>query len=187
MNQDIYWVGPGTLERTDEMGIEHLEGKRTGRPRGSKSSPWLRDARWAYRNLDNQDAKPPSALSGRLLQLGRKHPDRFAACLARLEAQAIRLEKESHWAQDSSKIGTNGDILEPQSLPRRVKKITIPERKLFSYLREKEEMWLYSPPADIHVVSCETDPSQRAITLILESVTFPEVAEGEEVPELEEE
>jgi hypothetical protein len=69
------------------MSVEHLEGKRTGRPRGSKSSPlWLRAARWALRNLDSPDAVPPSALARRLVALGRKRPDRLVLCLDTLEA-----------------------------------------------------------------------------------------------------
>jgi hypothetical protein len=49
------------------MGLQHLEGKRTGRPRGSKTSPLVdRDVRWAYRNLGTPDAVPPSPLAGGL-------------------------------------------------------------------------------------------------------------------------
>jgi hypothetical protein len=70
------------------VGLEHLEKKRTGRPKGSKTSPaWVRALRWAERNLGKPDAEAqaPSELARYLLALGREHPDRFLACLALLE------------------------------------------------------------------------------------------------------
>jgi hypothetical protein len=81
------------------MSTEHLQGKRTGRPRGAKSRlPVRRDAWWAYRNLAKPDAVPPSALAARLLALGREHPDRLALCLAKLDAlarEAARRERKT--------------------------------------------------------------------------------------------
>src|SRR4051812_10794613 len=69
------------------MGLQDLVGKRSGRPRGSKTTPaWIRAARWAFDNLDNPDSVAPSRLAERLLALGRKHPDRLIVCLARLDA-----------------------------------------------------------------------------------------------------
>jgi hypothetical protein len=65
------------------MGLQHLAGKRTGRPKGSRSKPrWLRDLAWAEKNLGNPDAQPPSELARRLRDLGRARPDQFLACLA---------------------------------------------------------------------------------------------------------
>jgi hypothetical protein len=66
--------------------VAHLEGKRTGRPKGSKTTPpWVRDALWAYRNLDKPDLKPPSLLAGLLLAMGREHPDRLVLLLDALD------------------------------------------------------------------------------------------------------
>jgi hypothetical protein len=77
------------------MGVQHLEGKRTGRPKGSKSSPvWVRAARWALANLDYPDAVPPSPLAGRLLALGRESPDRLVLCLEALRMKAVHSEQE---------------------------------------------------------------------------------------------
>ena len=59
------------------MGTAQLQGKRTGRPPGIKSRPWRRAVLWCIRNLDKADAVPPSPLAGRLLALGREHPDRL--------------------------------------------------------------------------------------------------------------
>src|SRR5438552_16411764 len=64
------------------MGVEHLQGKRTGRPRGSKSTPaWARDVRWVQKHLGQPAATPPTPLAGLLLNLGREHPEKFVACL----------------------------------------------------------------------------------------------------------
>jgi len=68
------------------MGVEHLQGKRTGRPRGSKSRPWVRALGWAYRNMDKPDAEPPTPLAARLLALARADMAAFLRCLAALEA-----------------------------------------------------------------------------------------------------
>jgi len=40
------------------MALKDLEGKRTGRPRGAKTTA-KRDILWTYCNLGKVDAKPP--------------------------------------------------------------------------------------------------------------------------------
>jgi large subunit ribosomal protein L7/L12 len=89
------------------MGTEHLKDKRTGRPPGARSRlPWIRGVRWAFRNIDKLDAKPPSAFAGLLLALGREHPERFAVCLALMDV--VRLEelrrdqRKAHAADNAS-------------------------------------------------------------------------------------
>jgi hypothetical protein len=76
------------------MATDHLEGKRTGRPKGSKGKDvpmdLRRDIMWAYRNLSAftlKDGKPepngertprqPSPGAMLWLQYGLKHPERF--------------------------------------------------------------------------------------------------------------
>jgi hypothetical protein len=68
------------------MGVDHLQGRRTGRPRGAKTTPpYIRAARWAYENLDVADAVPQSALAARLLAFWRKRPDRLVVYMATLD------------------------------------------------------------------------------------------------------
>jgi hypothetical protein len=68
------------------MGVDHLQGKRTGRPRGAKTTPpYIRAARWAYENLDVADAVPPSPLAARLIAFWRKRPDRLVVYMATLD------------------------------------------------------------------------------------------------------
>src|SRR5262245_30702713 len=82
------------------MALKDLEGRRTGRPRGAKTTPrWVRDARWVNDNLDNVNAKAPTPLAARLLALGRKRPDKFASCLATLEAKAARQTRRGREAR----------------------------------------------------------------------------------------
>jgi hypothetical protein len=67
--------------------VAHLEGKRSGRPPGSKSTPrWIKDATWVERHLGDPDAKPSTALAAALLKLAREQPDKFVAVLALREA-----------------------------------------------------------------------------------------------------
>src|SRR5262249_11515682 len=68
------------------MGLKDVEGKRSGRPRGAKTSSRVkRDIMWAYRNLANPDAKPPSAGAMLWANLARQQPGHFLACLVQLE------------------------------------------------------------------------------------------------------
>jgi hypothetical protein len=94
------------------MGMEHLEGKRTGRPRGSKSRPaWVRDVRWAHKHLGQSGATPPTPLAGLLLNLGCEHPDRLVACLALADPllpQAAQPERHADDTQLRCGAGTNG-------------------------------------------------------------------------------
>jgi hypothetical protein len=164
-------------------------GKRTGRPRGSKSrSPWRRDALWVYRNLDNPDAKPPSAFAKLLLALAHEHPDRFFACLILLDAPA-KAEERTSSPQDAQVNGVGrlaaGGL--DDGRPPRLKTVTIRESRLLSSFSEETGMWVHKLPHDAHVVSCEADPAQREIRIFLYSESFAVAEEGQPIPELERE
>ncbi len=197
------------------MSLAHLQGKRSGRPRGSRSAPaWLRAARWASENLDDANAVPPTPLAGRLLAMGREHPDRLAVCLAKLSAmeraehrrlnRAIvpteSVSKKAEGPTESPRaeqpdLATKGDRNgRPGSLTnwlpdddqlRRVKQVRVSEALLFGLLRSGNAGWARKAPFDARVVGCIADPSRREVCLIVRSQTFPEVAHGEPVPELE--
>ena len=123
------------------MGLQHLEGKRTGRPRGSKTSPPLdRDVRWAYRNLGTSDAVPPSPLAGALLTLGREYPDRFAACLAALASidrrERMATEPDKQRSTGGSPAATDSDA-DDQGIaaePVRAKRVFVPAPALKPFL-----------------------------------------------------
>jgi hypothetical protein len=75
------------------MGVEHLQGKRTGRPRGSKNLPrWVRYVAWAEKNVGRTDATPPSPFAAFLRAMAREEPDKFVSYL--VGADAVRSGKQ---------------------------------------------------------------------------------------------
>jgi hypothetical protein len=68
---------------------------------------------------------------------------------------------------------------------RRLTEVIVPEAFLLACLRAGTRCWVYDPPVDAHVVGCEVNLAQRALRLVLHAEGFPEVAEGEPIPELE--
>jgi hypothetical protein len=169
------------------MSLEHLEGKRKGRPKGAKSSPpWVRDLLWAYHHLDKPDAEPRSEMARLLLALGREHPDRLINCLLTLEAQGTKSEEENLAPDSVSRSETNGFPKDDDS--RRVKGVTISEPAFFEYLRaEPGKSYVFDLPSDARVVGCKPDIPNRSIDLVVRSMTFPEVPDGKPIPELERE
>jgi hypothetical protein len=159
------------------MGVEHLDGKRTGRPRGAKSRPWVRELLWAYRNLGNPDAEPSSALAGRLLALGREHPDRFFACLMQLKP---------HATPDTAPPGEqphNGNAA-ARKLPPRVRKLVVEGQYLLTRLTGDGSAYLSGIPHGAAIVDCAPDPEGNGVVFILHSGTFPPVLEGVAIPRL---
>ncbi len=163
------------------MDLEKRPGRPGRRPGSKTSSRVKRDILWAYRNLDKPDARPPSAGAKMWAQLARTQPAHFLACVLRVETAG---EPRAVGEEVNGAGGTVGDF--PS---RRLKTIAVRETCLFDFLREGWPNYAYviNPPTDAHIVGCETDTSQRRIRLIISSATFPEVAEGEEIPELERE
>jgi hypothetical protein len=67
--------------------VAHLEGKRTGRPPASKSTPrWIKDLKWVEKHLGDPGAKPPTALAAQLVKLAREQPAEFVKLLALRDA-----------------------------------------------------------------------------------------------------
>jgi hypothetical protein len=143
---------------------------------------------WAYRNLDNPDAKPPSAYAKLLRDQAREHPDRLFACLILLDAPA-KAEERTGSPQGAQVNGVGrlaaGGLDHGQ--PRRLKTVTLQESRLLSSLGEEAGMWVHKLPHDAHVVGCEADPGQRVIRIIMYSEDFPVVEEGQPIPELDRE
>lgn len=176
------------------MGLKDLEGKRTGRPRGSKSTPaWVRDLRWTSRNLGNPDAEPPSELARCLLALGREHSDRFLACLAILDGLGPKADQRDREASDRTERQSNpaeglADRREQNGnraprtsgQPLRLRRVSLAEQDVvFLLARYRANL-----PHDCKVVGCAVDPVRGGVVFTLTSETFPPVTEGEPVPEL---
>jgi hypothetical protein len=160
------------------MGIEHLNGKRTGRRPGTKSRPpWERGLLWAYKNLDRPEANPPSALAGRLLTLGREHPDRLFACLALLDARRSQAGRGAPL--------TPGRAVRAAEQPERLRKLFVGARHLVDCLTGAAAAWVSNLPADAYLMGCEPAPGRDGIFLLFYANRFPPVALGAPVPEIE--
>jgi hypothetical protein len=140
--------------------------------------PWNRDVLWAYQNLDNPEAVPPSALAGRLLALGREHPDRLLACLALVSAE----QKTEHSSRGAQEANAREPSAPPPEVvqPRNVKFLCVLDRHLFSLLCGEQDRWVYDIPRDARVVAWERSATETKILIL--SDTFPAVPEGESLP-----
>jgi hypothetical protein len=171
------------------MGVEHLQGKRTGRRPGSKSAaPWVRDVRWAYRNLGKPDAEPPSALAGLLVALGRQHPDRLLACLATLDDTGQRGDQAGGHGEPTDKEpreGLRAPRVGSEGSPGRVKTLRLAEAQLVAYLTGRKYPRIKNLPPGLEIVACEREVGGKVVVLTIRSEVFPLVEEGETVPELE--
>jgi hypothetical protein len=182
------------------MGLEHLQGRRTGRRRGSKSTPaWIRDARWAYRNLGKPDAEPPSALAGRLVALGREQPDKFFACLMSLQPPTNAAEprnRETATSADdvpemlrgSGTLQATNDVNPIESSltarqPRRLKAVFVPEAILTLCLAGGAAPRITNFPLPMRVVGYKIDPVREGVVLIIYSELFPVLPDGQPIPE----
>src|SRR5262245_56430126 len=154
------------------MAIEHLIGRRTGRPSGSRSAPrWLRALRWAERNLGRPEAEPPSALAALLVAFGREHPDRFVTCLAMVEAVTSPKRQGAQVEKAEPKPVVNGPIpVSGGQSRRRLRKLVI-DRKNLMYLVAGIPFQLDFPelPQRFEVVDFTVDRTRDIITLSLHS------------------
>src|SRR5262249_50808151 len=77
----------GGGERATEMGdVRYVEGRRTGRRPGSKSTPaWKKAAAWVARTIDKPDAGRPRACAGGRRDEAVRQPLAFLHVLAALE------------------------------------------------------------------------------------------------------
>lgn len=173
--------------RRAAMGIQHLTGKRTGRPRGTKNTPpWVRDARWAYQNLGNLDAAPPSPLAGRLLDLGREQPDRLAVCLAAIDAHMggpkPSLSDAAAVFSPGARSPKEQRLFEGKSS--RLKMFDLPESALLDLVRAGDGKNGIDTPDDVHVCGCKLLSKRRKVRLIFRSMDFPRLKKDDHIPEL---
>jgi hypothetical protein len=180
------------------MGVEHLQGKRTGRRPGSKSAPpWVRDVRWAYRNLGKPDAVPPSDGARFWLTVAREQPDKFFACLVLLGTPEDKADCRKSGgppepdpdvvSADGRRDDGNGATLALRIDPRplRVKTLFVPEAHLRMHLTGDRPLpWVMNLPRDFVVLASAVDRGRKGLVLTLYSGAFDVVAEGEPIPEL---
>ena len=165
----------------------HLEGKRTGRPRGTaKRSRLLADLQWAYETIAEPDARPPTGAARWCKDLAARDQAGFLALLGSLEA-AEHGETVPHGPERRSIPGATLTDSELGKYQRRLKGVTISESRALYCIKAKEQgtAWAFVPPWDAHVVGCEVDTSKRTIRFFLHSEDFPELQDDEPIKELD--
>jgi hypothetical protein len=147
------------------MAFQDLEGKRTGRPRGAKTSSRVwRDLMWVYRHL-NTDAKPPSPGARLWLELARNNPGEFLRCVLEADRKASRQTRETLRAA------------------RRVRKLFVPWNHLVHYLVGGRAPTISNLPTCFGCLSAAYDPVRQGLVFTIESGTFSPAPVGEEIPE----
>jgi hypothetical protein len=171
------------------MGLKDLVGKRTGRPRGARTSPRVRrDILWAYRHLEDPEAKAPSPGARLWAEHARRQPGRFLACVLRVDTAGAREADDEGdgvgpGREPDGTGGPTGDSLSGTP-PHRIRKVFVSAQHFLWRLTGDGAAWVSNLPRDAYVVGCEKDPSRDGIVLTLHSDEFPPVAAGEAIPEL---
>ena len=153
------------------MALKDLEGKRTGRPRGARTTSRLRrDAAWAYRHLDHPDARPPSPGAKMWAQLAREEPGRFLSCVALLEGEGPGQDRDGGAEEKVTPAG-------------RLMKLFVHQRQLVAWLTGDETSRIENLPPGFEVVGGEAAADGKGLFLTIRSESFPDVVEGEGVPQ----
>ena len=161
------------------MSLAHLEGKRTGRRPGSKSTPpWIRDARWAYRNLGRPGAEPPSPFAAALVALAREHPDRFLDCMLKADFVTKRVDYE---IDDEPPGDSAGSAI---TLPDRLASVWLTATELICYLTGHNPRWTVKLPEKFELVALKLDPARLGVFLIFRSPSFALVGVDQKIPEM---
>jgi hypothetical protein len=154
------------------MALQDLNGKRTGRPRGAKTSSRVRrDLMWVYRNL-HTDAKPPSPGARLWLELARTNPGEFLRCVLEADRRATRTP--------SSQPTDPNEVL---SAARRVRKLFVPWNHLVQYLAGGRAPSVSNLPGCFACLSAAYDPARQGLVLTIESGAFSPAPAGQEIPE----
>lgn len=165
----------------------HLQGKRTGRPRGTgRRSRLLWDMRWAYETLDDPNAHPPSAGAKRCKEWAERDLPSFLALLGKLEAAEGGQGPALHGQQErSGPEASENDTSEHatgSADDRRLMTMSLSIQGIFSRMRGEQRRSVVNIPGDARIVSGRLNTSKRAIELIVHSITLPVVEEGKPLP-----
>jgi hypothetical protein len=174
------------------MGLKDLDGKRSGRRRGSKSAPqWVRDLRRAYKNLGKPDGEILSEGVRYWLAVARERPSEFAAALAQLDRADSRKPEANDTAAGAvpSDRQANVNGATPVTLiakrPLRVKKLFLSFDHLVKLIRGDLPLPVAHLPHNSRWTACDLDRVRKGLVLAIRSEAFPLVAAGEPIPELE--
>jgi hypothetical protein len=177
----------------------HLEGKRTGRPKGTgHRSRLLADMRWAYETIGNSDARPPSEGAKFCKELALRDLAKFVETLGKLEvdnaqrpsegpeerAQTLKSSRSEpgRTSEDAGGPATNGVR---KKRPKRVMKLFIESRRLLARLTGDGTAWVSNLPRDARIVRSKKDRLRDGIVFLIYSDCFEPIPEGQAVPEME--
>jgi len=165
------------------MGLKDLEGKRTGRPPGARTTSRVRrDIMWAYKNLENPDAKPPSPGAKMWAKHAREQPAHFLACVAMVDA-AGQQDGEGDGGADGEPAQTDEPRVMHGHRSQRIKRLFVPWKHLHLCLTGGRLDWIWNIPRDSELVSGAVVPERGGVVLTIHSYEFPYVAEGAPIPE----
>lgn len=155
------------------MSVAHLNGKRTGRTKGSKSRPyWRRAVEWVQRHLGDLDAVPPSPLAKLLLQQAQTRPDLFTLMLATIEQRQAPSPAPN---KEPVHLGMNS-----YERPLPIKRLVVSNELVTLTLKPDKDKLLPLFPKGwgfLDVCSAGTET-----IVILRSDSFPTVQPGEPIP-----
>ena len=173
---------------TGDVSTAHLQGRRSGRRKGSRSTPaWERALRWAGRHMGKPDAVPPSDLAGRLAALGRDHPDRLVSLLLQLDAERRRGAADAPAPEPAAPIPSPPPAL-PQpaeGTARRLKRLSLPGVYLVP-IPERPRRALACPcPPAYEIVGLAVDQARGRVVVTIRSEALQFVAEEQAIPIVE--
>jgi hypothetical protein len=168
------------------MGVESIK-HRTGRPKGSKTTPrWVRALNWAERNYGTPGAVPPNALAARLLELARERPELFVRCLALRDAPQREARPPKAPAAPANGTPPAGAAVGPASrasdpwlrYPNGLKVLVFLCRNMWDMF-DGEAKPVNLPP-DGQVVDCW--PQGGGVALLFHAPSLPRLGPGRPVP-----
>jgi hypothetical protein len=143
---------------------------------------------WAYRHLDDADAKPPSAGARMWADLARHQPSHFLSCVVSLEAGT---EPKAKSEGNLTEPNLQGDTAEGRSvgppnrkLPKRVRSFFMDFNHVLLRLTMDRIAVVSNLPRGANIVGCKADPSRDGALFIVHSDSYPPVLDGEPIPEL---
>jgi len=151
------------------MSVAHLQHKRTGRPRGSKSSsPLKRDLMWAYRNL-GKDVEPPTDGARYWAKMASEQPEKFVAAMKVLDETIRRSRDEPQNGKPVARAG------------QRLKTVVLTEKELLKILMSRRG---WDVPADGKLVGYALNQARGEVLFTIGSAEFQPLEEEQVVPEL---
>jgi hypothetical protein len=162
------------------MTLKDLNGKRTGRPPGSKTTSRVkRDIMWVYRNLEKSDAAPPSPGARMWAEQARKDPGHFLSCVVRVETGVENKEEGERPGREATRSLTGKGTI-------RIRKLFVPEGRLVACLEGESALRISNLPSDcMKIEASEVDQARGGVVFTVFSELFSEVAEGKPIPDLE--